>query len=217
MSASFKERGMHKIEAIILKTQNFAETSHILSVFSKEFGIVNLLTKNYAAKIARSYSPFLKIETSVRSTEKELWKAGSIHISNSFSLLRTSLEKIELAALMAKTLNHLLPPNSPTIEVYTLFEEHLEALAKSDVPFAISTSFFLKFFYHEGLLGAIPTENKEETKRFEHLFTLSLHELVTHEFTAYEHENYPSLLQKTMESALPQFNEYTLRILKKKK
>ena len=199
---------MHKIEAIILKTNNFEETSHILSVFSEEFGLVNLLTKNYATKIARSYSPFIKIETSVKSTQKELWKAGSIHITNSFGSLRTSLEKIELASLMAKVVLHLLPPHHPSAKIYTLFEEHLEALAQSRAPFAIATSFFLKFFFHEGILGAIATENEQETALFEQFFTRRVNELEGF-------KNSPELLQKTIMNALPQFYEHSLKLTRR--
>ena len=163
---------MHKLEGIILKTSNFEETSHILTVFSKEYGLTFLVTKNYATKIGRSLSPLLKIETSVKSTQKELWKAGHISIIDSYASLRLSFDKLKLAAQLSQIVMHMIPPKTQQEELYHLFDLHLDALARKNAPFAVAASFLLKFFHLEGMLPAIPTDSIEQTQRFESLFYL---------------------------------------------
>ncbi|HXF28513.1 MAG TPA: recombination protein O N-terminal domain-containing protein, partial [Chlamydiales bacterium] len=71
---------MQALEGIILKTVRLQETNEILTLFSKEQGIISLIVK----RRQQSFSPLLKIEAEIMISEKELKKCRHIHVTGSF-------------------------------------------------------------------------------------------------------------------------------------
>ncbi len=142
---------MQSTEGIVLRTTPFEEHSFISTLFTKHFGIVSVIKR--VKKEQMSISPLVKIELTLRPTSHDLWKAKDIIITTSYPNLRTSLEAIQLAALMLKRLSMLLPFHEPHDEVYVLFDTHLKLLGSGSENKAIACSFFVHLYYLEGLLS----------------------------------------------------------------
>src|SRR5258708_29920825 len=140
---------METIEGIIIKVTPFAETAHILTLFSKQHGTVSLIYKNGSKKQLRSYSPLLKIEALTVVSEKELWKAKELTILCSYQGLRLSLEKLTLAIYLLQAVAKIVPEKTSCASIYTLFDEHLLALHSTVNPYAVAASFLLKLYLEE--------------------------------------------------------------------
>jgi hypothetical protein len=168
---------MQKVEGIILKTSSFEDSSHILHVLSKEFGIISLVAKGYSSKIQRSYSPLLKIEAIVIQSQKELWKCKELTIVASYTGLRLSLEKLKLASYLIKIVHQILPQKVPLEEIYTLLDEHLYSLSTGAMPYTKASSFLLKFFYLEGMLPPISTHSDQENELLQKILETRVTEL----------------------------------------
>jgi recombinational DNA repair protein (RecF pathway) len=143
---------MEAIEAIITRTTSFEERSHILLAFSREFGFVSLIHKQFRSQNLRGLSPLLKIEAEVIPSEKDLWKATKLHVAHSYQALRLNRDRLSLAFFFLKTLEEMLPKRAQSLFHYALLETHLDLMAESRSPFAIASSFLLKLYFHEGIL-----------------------------------------------------------------
>lgn len=143
---------MKAIEGIILKTSSFEERSHLVTLFSKECGLIQIVTKSYSQKIQQSFSPLLKVEAQVALSDKELWKCTHIMTTASYQALRLNLEKLKIASYLLKKLQRILPPKQPVEYLYTLLDSHLFAMGEYRSPYSVGASFLLKLYEHEGVL-----------------------------------------------------------------
>src|SRR5437868_437748 len=100
---------MQSTEAIILRTVPYLETSHVLTLFSREFGIISLLLRSSNKNKARSFSALLKVEVEVMVSEKELWKCRGIEILSSYPQLRANFERLKASAKLLDHLAKVLP------------------------------------------------------------------------------------------------------------
>ncbi|MDB6081248.1 MAG: recO [Chlamydiia bacterium] len=143
---------MKSIEGIILKARSFGEASHILTLFSKECGLIQLVTNNHYKKFLRSYSPLLKVEADVIPSDKELWKCKELIITASYQACRLNLEKLKIAIFILHKIHRILPYRQPIESLYVIIDEHLNALNEHPKPYAAGASLLLKLYHHEGML-----------------------------------------------------------------
>jgi len=143
---------MQSIEGIIVKAAVFEESSHLLTIFSKECGIIRVIHKSSAKKMIRSFSQLLKVEATVTVSQKELWKCRELQIVASYQGLRRQLITLEIGTYLLKRIEAFLPPRQPVDELYHLLDDHLLALAEQVRPYAVGASFLLKLYQHEGVL-----------------------------------------------------------------
>jgi DNA repair protein RecO len=154
---------MQSTEAIILKTVSYLETSHVLTLFSREFGIVSVMLKSLSKNKARSYSALLKVEAEIIPSEKELWKCRGIAILSSYPQLRTSLIRLQVVAQLLELLSKIIPPRTPVQEIYSLLDEHLFILPECQSPYTAAASFLVKYLHQEGSLNLFPFSQSEKT------------------------------------------------------
>lgn len=148
------------LEAIILKVVPFEEHSHIVTLFSKEYGKVTLITKR--GQKTKGLSPLLLVEAEAHVSEKEIWKAHHFEVINSFPQLRLKLDILRHAAGACQFLAHTLPIHAKSLELYSHFLEFLQKLSFFTLPHVASSALLAKFCLLEGLLGGDLPLCKEE-------------------------------------------------------
>lgn len=137
---------MHSIEAIVLKASRFQEHKQILKLFSKERGIVSIITNT--RKVA--FSPLLRVEAQLLPAERELKKCKEIHVVGSYQALRLSLDKLQLAAGMLDFVGRELPEEEPVIELYELLESCLREMCETNEPKRVADSFYREWKLFSG-------------------------------------------------------------------
>ena len=164
---------MESIEGIILRSQKFEDHGQILTLFSKERGVLSLMYKDSSKKEGRSFGPLLKVEALIRPSDKDLLRCFSLSILASWQALRLDYDRIRLAAGFLDLIGRTLPKKAASPFHYTLLDDHLKALSEAKFPYAIASSFFLKILQHEGILAHTL---REEGKGFLEESVFSLHE-----------------------------------------
>ncbi len=153
---------LRSVEGIILKTASFGEASHIITLITKECGVVSLVAKKHNCKGMPSYSPLIKVEAEVIQSHKELWKCGSLQLIASYQRLRLDLMRLKMASFLAKFLLAVLVPHAPVEKLYTYFDDCLTLLAERDNPHTIVSAFLLKLLHEEGQLASSLFFSQEE-------------------------------------------------------
>lgn len=140
------------IEGITLATFAFQESSHILSVFTKELGRIKCVTKSFRKNQLRGLCPLLGVELQVIPSDKELWKCKECVVATSYPSLRTSLEHLQYAAQITNLLDKLLPLQHPVEHIYVLYEQFLIHLPNFSKPHVAACLFLEKYLVMEGML-----------------------------------------------------------------
>ena len=142
----------HAVEGITLTSFAFQETSHIISLLTKEHGRIKCVTKSYRKTQVRSISPLLGVELLVIPSEKELWKCKEYIVRTSYPHLRTSLKHLRIAAEITNFLDKFLPLHHQVLHLYTLYSDFLAHLPHFIHPHVAATCFLEKLMVHEGML-----------------------------------------------------------------
>lgn len=124
-----------RTEGIVLKTQDFRETSRIVTFFSKDFGKLKLLAKGIRKPGSRfgaslelfTYSSviFYKRET------KEIYTVSDSQILHSFDRLRSNLSSFTIAADILNFLSGTTPTEESNQELFKLSLSALRLLENS--------------------------------------------------------------------------------------
>lgn len=140
-----------KTEGVILQSVPFKEKDTILTVFTPEFGLVKLFYKgNRRGNINGSLAIGDFLVTKARS---DLWKCLELSVLNSHLPLRNSLDCLEAAFSMAKSILHSQSFFEPAPLLYKLFILYIQKLPLVSNPFCLAASFQLKVLRHEGLIS----------------------------------------------------------------
>jgi DNA repair protein RecO len=153
---------MQSTEAIILRCVPYLETSHVITLFSREFGIISLLLRSSSKNKARSFSALLKVEVEVIVSEKELWKCRGIEILSSYPQLRANFERLKVTAKLLDHLAKVLPARTKVEDYYLLLDQHLHILPECKSPYAAAASFLVKYLAYEGSLNVQPFSQSEQ-------------------------------------------------------
>ena len=140
---------MQAIEGIILKTVRLQESCLIVTLFSKEQGIIGLVVYRGAQPL----SPLMKIEAEIVTSDKELKKCRHVQAICSFQGLRLSLEKLEYAALFARWALSEIPRHEAAGLLYELFDQQLMALCQESDSHAVAIHFMRSWKQLEGTLS----------------------------------------------------------------
>lgn len=140
-----------RIEGLILKSLIFKESDHILTVFSKEQGLVSLFSKKKNPHSLNS--PLIQAEFVVEQGKGELYPCKEISLINSFLKIREKIESFEAAFQLVRAILDSQFPHKPAPQLYELFIRYLQEIPQTSNPGTLSSSFFLKVLRHEGLFG----------------------------------------------------------------
>lgn len=151
---------IYQTEGIILQASPYQDYHQILSVFSKDFGLIKLIYKYSLSKKKQNkgiLTPLSCWEFAFTQKTGELKKCEDAEYQNGFLELRNSIEKLEAACLMAKSILQTQELEVPTPLLYALFMAYLQKLSLVQDPFILSSSFLLKILIHDGWANLQPT------------------------------------------------------------
>jgi len=143
-----------KTEAFVLKTFDLRETSIIASLYSRDFGKLNVILKGIRGspdKFASTLEPFSYNQiVFYKSRTSGLHLVSQCDLEENFAALRTDITKITLASLMMELVDAVMPPEEVTPDIFNLSLECLNAMRDYFFPDKIATIFKIKLLILSG-------------------------------------------------------------------
>jgi DNA repair protein RecO (recombination protein O) len=148
-----------KNEGVILHAIKYGEYDQILTVFTREEGLIKMIFKGAYAKkraLGASTAPFTQAEFVYDKRQSSLFVCQESALLHAHLNLRKSLACLDAAYLLAKILLASQAEQKASPLLYDLFVCYLARIPLSLSPAALVASFQLKFLRHEGLFGLTP-------------------------------------------------------------
>ncbi|HET9947076.1 MAG TPA: DNA repair protein RecO [Patescibacteria group bacterium] len=127
-----------RVEAIVLKRKNIGEADRILTVFTREFGKLQLKAKGVRKLTSKRSSHIEPLNTTVLSYYKGqgmpvLLEAVSLQ---NFNGIKSDLTKVGFAYHICELIDGLCPENQESEEIFSLIQKVLEEIEKKEVVLA---------------------------------------------------------------------------------
>jgi len=145
---------LYKTEAVVLSSIKFRDYDEIVTLFSKDEGIIKLIVKkSYTKKegFGSKTGPFIEAEFIYTKGKSEIFKCQEISVLNYNLNLRNRYENLQAAASMATAITQFQYPLKPAPLLYKLFASYLKAIDTFLHPDILALSFCLKLLRHEGV------------------------------------------------------------------
>lgn len=141
------------VEGLIIKTIPYRESDHILTVFSKEQGLISLFCKKKNRPNVSFISPLVQAEFVLRQGKGELYLCEEISLIDSFLKIREKIESFEAAFQILRLILDSQFPHKSAPQLYELLIRYFQEIPLSAYPQTLSASFSAKVLRHEGLFG----------------------------------------------------------------
>ena len=145
---------IHKTEGIVLKKQNFRETSLIANFYTRDFGKISGILKGIRqdiAKFASTVEPFSYNDIIFyKKINSSLHLISQCEEKNNFSAIRQSVYKISSGSFMMELLDKIMPQEEKNEDIFDLTLAGLKGLETSDNPHKIITIFKIKMLALSG-------------------------------------------------------------------
>lgn len=141
-------------EAIVLRSLAFKDRQKILTIFSKEFGIISIILKGLSSKrsFKNSFSePFCKAEFTLHKKGGDLFTFEEGSILDMHLSLRENLSHLKTSSSMVQALLISQLPERPSEALYTLFSLFLSQIKSFPCQNTLLACFYLKILLHEGI------------------------------------------------------------------
>ena len=153
---------MIEVEGIILTTQDYSETSKILNVITKEYGIIGIIAKG-----SRSLKSNLRSVTdrltygkfNIYYKEDKLSILSSVDIINSFKEIKKDIIKISYAYFMLELTGQVLK-QSNNLDIYDLLINGLTKIEEGYDPLVIMNIIELKYLDYLGVMPVLDSCSK---------------------------------------------------------
>lgn len=145
-----------KSEGVILHLLKYGEHDQILTVFTREEGLIKLILKGNSGRKKMKADLLMRAEFIYLRRQNSLMSCREWSLITPYLQLRKSLASLEGACAMAKALLHSQCEQKASPRLYELLIYYLEKLSVAKQPEAFVASFLLKILRHEGLLGLTP-------------------------------------------------------------
>ena len=125
-----------KTKGLIIKQSDFKEANRILTIFTKDFGIINAVAygaksirnKNSASTQVMTYAEFILL-----NTNKDMMSVQSADIIDSFFRVKEDIIKLSLCTYFADLIYALLNSNSPDCDMLSLILNSVYALSYKEI------------------------------------------------------------------------------------
>lgn len=160
-----KRMQLLRTEGIILQAIRFQDYDQILTVLTKDQGVVKFIIKK-----SINSSPLTQAEFVYTQGKSDIWKCREIHPLNHYLDIRKSLAHLENGCEFLKTIQHSQMEHKPCEPLYQLLVTYLEKIPHFSSPSILLASFYMKLLRYEGHLPlTLETTtflhfNEEETK-----------------------------------------------------
>ncbi len=145
------------VEGIIISETNYSESSKILNVLTKEYGLIGIMSKgcrNVKSKL-RGVSRKLLLGTfNIYYKENSLSTLIGIDVINSYSKIISDLEKVSYASLLLELVYQVEKQNSSP-EVYDMLKDTLNKIEEGLSPEILTAIIELKLLDYLGVKPSI--------------------------------------------------------------
>ena len=145
-----------KEEGIVLKSTNYQESSRILSLFTKNSGIISVIVKRLNPKkstLINLTTPLCRAEFIYRKGKSSLYTYIDGSILDLHLPLRQSYIHLTTASNLLKLVSSSQFPEKPAPHLYQLLSLFLKKIPLFTDPSVLFSTFQLKLLKFEGLLS----------------------------------------------------------------
>lgn len=148
---------IESVEGLVLTETNYSESSKILNVLTKEYGLIGMISKgcrNMKSKLHGVSRKLVLGTFHIYYKESGLSTLIGVDVSNSFSKTLMDLERISYASLILDlTLQVVKQTDSP--EIFDLVKDTLEKIDEGLNPMALTNILELKLLDYLGVAPSI--------------------------------------------------------------
>ena len=149
-------------EAIVLRSTQYKDSERIVTLLTKESGILSVLAKRVSQKDLKVHSlttPLHRGDYILTKGSSDLYKFKDGHILDTFVELRRSFLHLKTALELLDFVQKSQMPGEAAPLLYLLVSGYLNALKTTQNPSALKVSFILKLLKHEGIYqtGELPS------------------------------------------------------------
>lgn len=148
---------IESIEGIILSETNYSESSKILNVLTKEYGLIGVISKgcrNMKSKLRGVSRKLLLGTIHIYHKPNGLSTLIGVDVINSYSKTLMDLEKISYASFILDLINQVLK-QTESEEIYDLLKNTLNKLEEGLNPIALTNILELKLLDYLGVSPSI--------------------------------------------------------------
>lgn len=144
-----------KTEGIVLRSFDYKERGRIITLFSSDYGVIDLVASTLSRK--KSYllsltSPCSQGEFLFTRGKSTLFRFKDGTLINPHVPLRQKLSSLNAASQMLQAILASQLPCKPAQDLYQMLLSYLKKIAQFEDPSPLIASFYLKLLKHEGLL-----------------------------------------------------------------
>lgn len=146
-----------KDQAFVISSINFKEYDQIVTVFTKEKGLIQLFARG-ARRLKNSFrtlvQPLQLIEIDYFQRKSSLFSLQEGYIIQAFPYIRNSYDHLEAAFAILSILKSELEPEQASPLLFELIYRYFTHFFETKKPLFFSLSFALKLLKHEGKLNS---------------------------------------------------------------
>lgn len=148
---------IESIEGIVLSETNYSESSKILNILTKEYGLIGVISKgcrNMKSKLRGVSRKLVYGTIHIYHKEKGLSTLIGIDVINSFSKTIMDLEKVSYASFIIDLVYQVVKQNDSD-EIYDLLKDTLIKVEEGLNPLALTNILELKLLNYLGVTPSI--------------------------------------------------------------
>ena len=164
-------------EGITLRSIEYKERQRILTLFTKECGLVSLIIKGLSPKkplLLTLSTPFCIADFHYLKGRSDLHHFQDATLTDPLTSLRTSFSHLTAAGEMASAILSSQLPEKKSPSLYLLLKAYFLHLHAFPEPPLLSVSFQLKLLLHEGLLSLTRPPSLFSTHEWKTLLPLAV-------------------------------------------
>ena len=148
---------IENVEGIILNTRNYNDTSKILDIFTKEYGVIGVIAKGCKSLKSnlRSVTDKLTYATfTIYYKKDKLSILTEASVINNFNNIKKSIEKISYASYLLD-LTHQVYKQSSSTDLYNILISGLIKINEDFNPLVITNIIELKYLNYLGVMPSL--------------------------------------------------------------
>ena len=145
-----------KAEGIVLRSLEYKDQQRIITLFTKEEGIISLIVKRISSRrsnLLALTTPFTRGEYLYRKGRSELMPFEDATLLDEHLELRNRFESLQAGGELIQAISASQMPGKAAPILYSLFNAYLKQIPHFPEPDTAICSFLLKLLKHEGLIA----------------------------------------------------------------
>ena len=148
---------IESVEGIVLSETNYSESSKILNVFTREYGLIGILSKgcrNMKSKLRGVSRKLIYGRFHIYYKSEGLSTLTAVDVLDSFSRLLTDLEKVSYASFLLELTNQVVRENDDS-NIFDLLKDTLIKMEEGLSPIVLTEILELKYLDFLGVRPSI--------------------------------------------------------------